>query len=230
MNDRLDHLKRLYGQLDELVGRIGGRRFQLDQPRPMKKGTCGVYFFFEPGELRKETGRGPRVVRVGTHAVSKGSKATLWKRLRQHQGYVKKPGGNHRGSVFRLLIGRALIEVPEVDYRYWLLKKGVPKAERVAEKALEVEVSARLAEMSYVWVSVDDPAGKDSDRAVIERNAIALLSNRGKPALDPASATWLGRRSHRETVRESGLWNSRHVDDGYDPEFLDRLAGWIRGV
>jgi hypothetical protein len=32
----------------------------------------GVYFFFENGEMRSETGTGPRVVRVGTHAMRSG--------------------------------------------------------------------------------------------------------------------------------------------------------------
>ena len=71
----------------------------------------GVYFFFEPGEMR-EDGRTPRVVRVGTHAVSEGSKTTLWQRLSQHKGYEQgryAGGGNHRGSVFRFHVGAALL-------------------------------------------------------------------------------------------------------------------------
>jgi hypothetical protein len=31
----------------------------------------------------------------------------------------------------------------------------------------------------------------------------------------------------RLTVRLSGLWNQRHVDENYDPDFLDHLAGVI---
>jgi hypothetical protein len=27
--------------------------------------------------------------------------------------------------------------------------------------------------------------------------------------------------SDRERVRQSGLWNNRHVDETYDPRFLD---------
>ena len=30
-----------------------------------------------------------------------------------------------------------------------------------------------------------------------------------------------GLHSDREPVRRSGLWNNRHVDEGYDPSFLD---------
>jgi hypothetical protein len=64
--------------------------------------------------------------------------------------------------------------------------------------------------------------------ASIERNSIALLSNYNKPHLDPPSQGWLGRHSDREKVRTSGLWNSNHVDESYDPAFLnelDRLVG-----
>ena len=71
----------------------------------------GVYFFFEPGELR-EDGRTPRVVRVGTHAVSAGSRTTLWTRLRDHRGHVigrHVGGGNHRASIFRRHVGSALL-------------------------------------------------------------------------------------------------------------------------
>ena len=53
--------------------------------------------------------------------------------------------------------------------------------------------------------------------------SIALLSNHGKPALDPPSAQWLGRHSDRGRVRSSALWNSNHVDATYDPAFLDQF-------
>ena len=56
-----------------------------------------------------------------------------------------------------------------------------------------------------------------------ERNAIALLSNCGKPALDPPSGDWLGHHSDRERVRASGLWNQNHVEETCDPGFLDVL-------
>jgi hypothetical protein len=52
------------------------------------------------------------VVRVGTHALTAASSATLWDRLRQHRGHLggRDPGsGNHRASVFRRHVGAALI-------------------------------------------------------------------------------------------------------------------------
>jgi hypothetical protein len=49
------------------------------------------------------------IVRVGTHALETGSQTTLWKRLSQHRGQARSGSGNHRGSIFRLIVGTALI-------------------------------------------------------------------------------------------------------------------------
>ena len=68
----------------------------------------GVYFFHESGEARSGTGGGPRVVRVGTHGLKSGSGSTLWDRLSQHRGSSRSGRGNHRGSIFRLIVGIAL--------------------------------------------------------------------------------------------------------------------------
>src|SRR5690242_15727990 len=68
----------------------------------------GVYFFFESGEERTHSGSGPRIVRVGTHALTPASRTTLWRRLSQHRGASNTEGGNHRGSIFRLLVGAAI--------------------------------------------------------------------------------------------------------------------------
>jgi len=54
-------------------------------------------------------------------------------------------------------------------------------------------VSRYIQSMSFLWVAVEDPPGKDSDRKVIEVNAIGLLSYLGRPPLDPPSPSWLGR-------------------------------------
>ena len=42
--------------------------------------------------------------------------------------------------------------------------------------------------------------------------------------IDPPSSTWLGRRSAREAIRTSGLWNVNHVRDAaLDDRFLSAL-------
>jgi hypothetical protein len=81
--------------------------------------------------------------------------------------------------------------------------------------------------MPFLWLAVEDEPGADSLRGYFERNAIALLSNSGKDSLDPPSVSWLGHSCNRERVRRSGLWNSNHVDEPYDPKFLKRMERFI---
>jgi hypothetical protein len=76
--------------------------------------------------------------------------------------------------------------------------------------------------MSVLWVDVPDEPGPNSQRSIIEKNAIALLSNHFNP-VDPSSQNWLGRFSPREDIRRSALWNLDYVDGEYDPAFLDLL-------
>ena len=75
--------------------------------------------------------------------------------------------------------------------------------------------------MPFLWIELDDDPGPLSVRGTMERNAIALLSNYGRAPLDSPSARWLGRSSNRSLVRDSGLWNQRHVEEVHDPTFLD---------
>jgi hypothetical protein len=91
------------------------------------------------------------------------------------------------------------------------------------EIALEREVSLVIGAMPFVWLPLEDEAGKESRRGYVESNSIALLSNRNKVVLDPPSREWLGRHCDRDKIRGSGLWNSNHVDENYDPAFLDEL-------
>ena len=84
--------------------------------------------------------------------------------------------------------------------------------------------------MPFVWLSVDDEPGPARMRGKIERNAIALLSNFDKRPRDPPSPTWLGFHCNRDRVRASGLWNQNHVDESYDPAFLDDLEQFVARV
>lgn len=187
-----------------------------------------VYFFFEDGEQRSGSGAGARVVRVGTHALKADSSTTLWKRLSQHRGTARSGGGNHRGSIFRLLVGTSLIARDELSCLSWDSRRSLaPKEIRTAELPTEQRVSSEIGAMPFLWLGVDDAPGPDSDRGVIERGAIALLSEFGKPALDPPSPDWLGRYCDRPKVQASGLWNNNHVDEDYDPAFLDVMAYWV---
>ena len=184
----------------------------------------------EQGESRTDTGEGLRIVRVGTHALKAGSRTRLWARLSQHKGQGSG-GGNHRGSIFRLLVGSTLLNggrsCPTLG-----IGSAAPRAVRRREQAPEQEVSRIIGAMPFLWLAVDDPPGPDSLRGYIERNSIALLSNLGKPPLDRPSKGWRGRACDRgrARVRDSGLWNQNHVDHAYDPAFLDVLGRFVRGT
>jgi hypothetical protein len=187
----------------------------------------GVYFFREPGEFRQSDPSTPRIVRVGTHAVSANSKSTLWGRLRAHLG-TRVGTGNHRGSIFRLHVGAALLARDNKKVESWGIGSSVPPKVRsdpramAAETAWEKRVSDYIGAMSVIWVDVPDDPGPNSIRALIEKNAIALLSNRLEP-IESASANWLGHHSPRDEIRRSHLWNLNHVNQAYDPGFLDHL-------
>lgn len=221
---RLDDLKTFYALLDDLAGRVCGTRHLKDCRARSGWPRRGIYFFFEPGELRSHSGAGARVVRVGTHALTDGSGSSLWRRLSQHRGQAKSGGGNHRGSIFRLIVGTSLIERDGYHFPTWGQGSSAPAAIRQGETLLEASVSQVVGRMPFLWLTIEDEPGPRSERGLVERNAIALLSNHGKEALDPPSPGWLGHSCNRERVRKSGLWNSNHVEETYDPAFLDVMA------
>ncbi len=212
-----------YRILDQLAAKLGGPRCLRDCTGRSGCPPQGLYFFYEDGENRADGS--PRVVRIGTHALTETSKATLWGRLRQHRGQLtgRNPGGgNHRASVFRRHVGAALIQrdgLPDDLLSSWL-DRHRPPSERVSQEAdIEREVSHHLRAMPFLWLSVPGQAG----RGYLERNSIALLSClTGGPDLPRTS--WLGHYAERAEIRRSGLWNVRHVADHYEPAFLQQLA------
>ena len=182
----------------------------------------------EPGESRTDTGDGLRVTRVGTHAVRTASGTKLWDRLYNHKGTARTGGGYHRGSVFRRLVGTALIARDRLDCPTW--DDGNDKAPpeiTIREQPLEIAVSQVIGNMPFLWVSIEDDPGPRSLRAFVEKNSIALLSNLGDSPSDPPSSSWLGQHCNRDKVRSSGLWNSDHTEKSYDPAFLDTLASLV---
>jgi hypothetical protein len=231
---RSDHLDRFYSLMDALSERCGGPRTLSTCSGASGWPERGVYFFFEPGEIRDD-GVTPRVVRVGTHAL-RPSTSTLWGRLAQHRGNTggsNPGGGNHRGSIFRLHVGTALLRTgdwPEPVKATWGVKSSADRASRVNEYALERAVSLRIGALPFLWLEVDDPPSSASERGIIEAGSIGLLSNLGVPAIDRPSPDWLGLSAARPAVNQSGLWNVNHVHGGYDPRFLDVLERRITAM
>lgn len=228
---RRGDLDRFYRLLARLEATVGGKEQLADCDGYMAWPGRGVYFFFVPDEQRADASQ-LRLTRVGTHAVSAGSGTRLWDRLRTHRGALSGSydgGGNHRGSVFRKRVGEAMIERHGVqdEFPEWGEGSSAGRELRLEELELERRVSDYLRDLPFLWVAVDDEPSSESDRAVLERNAIALVSNYGKPPIDPRSNEWLGNDCPSQKIRKSGLWNVDHVDESYDPVFLDQLAGAI---
>jgi hypothetical protein len=91
------------------------------------------------------------------------------------------------------------------------------------EGPIEQAVSRYVAGLRVVCIPVNDAPGPESTRGLIERGAIAMLSQAMREGLVPVGASWLGRKSNRPAVVASGLWNQNHVGDDWSPEYLAEL-------
>ena len=228
-DDRRADTDRFYGLLDELAERLGGPRLLRDCTQDTGWPQYGVEFFLENGQVRAG-GERLRVVRVGSHALRATSRATFWTRLAQHRGPVdgaKAGVGNHRGSIFRQHVGSALLQTghwPAAVAESWGQKEVSPP-QRAAEYPLEKAVSDHIATMPLLWLEVSDREQRKSIRA----NSIALLSQR-TGGIHQTTPGWLGLCAKNEKVAASGLWNSDHVDDLYDPSFIYDIEACVRSL
>ncbi len=231
-DERVEHLIAFYETLSRLEQRLGGRRTLMnaddDRPWPVR----GVYFFFEPGELRSASGAGDRVVRVASHSARPDAPVGRWGGLLADRG-GPSGGGNHRSSIFRRLVGEALLRQSNRALPSWGVGGSLREAARrlhvdvasvaANEAALEIEVSAYIRQMPFIWMEAPDAPSPDGRRDFFLRHAIALLSNSPRRS-DPPSQAWLGLSSSRHRVRTSGLWNNNHVQKTYDPRLLDAMS------
>jgi hypothetical protein len=165
---RYADLIQFYGILSSLEEILGGKRTLAECDGRIVWPSRGVYFFFEPGEVRSVTGVGPRVVRVGTHALICNSGASLWRRLSQHRGTAASGGGITvaLSSVCWLVIKDrdALVEP-----RSWDVGSNPGAAAQslgltreqvlIAERPLETAVSEYIRRMPFLWFAIDDVAG-----------------------------------------------------------------------
>ena len=220
---KISCLDRFYDLLDELEGKIGGRRQLRKCDGKMDWPERGVCFFFEPGEMRSVKDSSYRVVHVG-----KSTK--LWTRLSQHKG-TKSSGGNHRGSIFRKLVGNAIGQKsPGLMPDSWEEGNTASEAIRDNEHPHEVRVSEYMADMTLLFVSIPDASAPDNMRGIIKSSTIALLSGYRESSPDKPGSNWLGNYSTRERVQRSGLWNNEHVDKDYDPAFLNHFEKFIKAM
>jgi hypothetical protein len=227
MKKRPADLMRFYRLMEELQALNGGLHRLASAKPDYSWPQRGVAWFYEKGESRSESGSGARIVRVSTHALKPELNSTLWERL------SADATGSHRVSVFRTLIGLSLRDLTgNTEPQSWGRERapGEEAAPDKAELALESAVSLYIGQMPFVVLAVDDEPGPRSARAFIERNSIALLSNYARPPIDPPSATWLGKRCGREKVRQSGIWNTGHVDAAYDPSFMETMKSLMQDM
>jgi hypothetical protein len=203
----------------------GGRRIR-ECTGKMLWPARGVYFVTEDQPAPTPHGM-PRITRVGTHAVSSGSRTSLWDRLSTHRG-TESGGGSHRSSIFRLHVGRALMNLEHTVHwpDTWSKGQSASSSVRNSETTLERLVSRTIGDMKLLWLNVPGSAGPASDRAYIERNAIALLSR--SVLLSPIlKRSWLGNHSGDWRIAASGLWNLDHLFIRPDPAFLDILQSYV---
>jgi hypothetical protein len=169
---RQEHLEEFYRLMSELARTGHGPRRLADCTGRDGWPRQGVYFFLEDGENR--AGGGPRVVRVGTHAMRPGDNTTLWGRLRQHRGRIggRIPGGgNHRASIFRRHVGAALIRrdhLPGGLAESWASCHPHPGC-TAAENQLERAVRQHIRAMPFLCMAVPTRPDGSSDRGFIER-------------------------------------------------------------
>lgn len=207
-----------YSLLEELKQRPEGLR-RLKELEKSFVPSRGIYFFFEDGETRRN--RTKRVVRVGTHGLKDGSKSTLYGRLVQHRG-TSSGKGNHRGSVFRLHVGKALINKGMFTCPTWAKGASANRDTVANEEALEKAVSDYIGNMEIVFLNIPDEPGPNSLRGYVERNAIGLLAYR-----EQSSASWLGLSTQNPAIVKSFLWNVNHIDYTPEEDFLKRLESLI---
>jgi hypothetical protein len=222
---RGNDLMRLYDSLAKLEQGLGGKRILSECSGKQCWPKRGLYLFFEPGEYRTERDE-MRVVRVGTHAVSRGSTTTLWDRLHTHRGNANGLG-NHRSSIFRLHVGAALsVQTPSLFVPSWGKGQSADLETRQFEQQLERAVSLHIGCMPLLWLNIPDKPGPASDRAYLERNLVGLLSSGRKPG-DKPSSRWLGLFGPDNRIKASGLWNLDFADYSYSRSFLDIFDQYV---
>jgi hypothetical protein len=214
MASRIHDLDRLYDWIN--AQRQSGKVFSFAELSANPVPKRGVYIFLDPVEANFRA-NGPRVVRIGTHAVSAGSQASLRGRLRTHLGPANEIG-NHRGSIFRLHVGRAMLEVGfgHASLPTWGDGQDASQEIKAMEQAHELAVSRYLQKLEVVLLEIDDEPSKDSLRARAEAQLIALFSDSMRP-IDLPTSNWLGSKSPVASIQQSGLWNIRGVGGKYDP-------------
>ena len=193
MIDKSQIVDEIYGLVEQLP------RFDSQTPAE-ELPENGIYFFFERGETVKWRGKVvDRIVRVGTHMKDGRFK----KRIRQHYGNVKSLHGNKNGSVFRRVLGGALLRKDDPNdprLKDWETQGG-PSFAEVEERTSQVLRS----NFTFCCLRVDS----GEERKNLESGLIGLLAQH---PLAKFSEEWLGKYAASEEIKRTGLWNTQHVN------------------
>ena len=214
----IEDVSRFYDGISKLAKSTGGIRSFNECNGRMYWPRRGVYFIVDFNENHLVSNDFPRIVRVGTHALSEGVKSTLWQRLKNHKG-TKNGGGDHRNSIFRWHVGNAIIKKRDLVCDTWEMRKDIDKDVRERERYIEQLVSAYIGQLGVVVLAVDDLPAITSGRAFIEKNAIALISSINS-SFSFSTVDWLGNYSSKDEIIDSCLWNVDYTDSGYDDTFI----------
>jgi hypothetical protein len=179
----------------------------------------GIYFPYEEGETSGHHGRGPRIVRVGTHRDG-----NFRSRIAQHflldEGKMAftrdRPKPSDR-SIFRKHIGRALLNrardpylsIWEIDFTERKARDAKGRLRDInKEAALEKEVTALLRQkFSFRYIEIADEMQRMGNEG-LEKALIGTLAS--CPQCKPSEG-WLGRYHPDRRVRESGMWLIHHL-------------------
>jgi hypothetical protein len=185
--------------LHALANSLPRHRFPLDVSQIPAN---GLYILFERGE----SGHGAdRIVRIGTHTGD----GNLPTRLREH--FERE---NKDRSIFRKNIGRALLAADddpllkqwELDLTSRAARERYGDAiDRAALERVEGRVSRYMRDrFSFAVLEVSDR----EQRLALEKALIGTVAH--CPECGP-SASWPGRHSPVERIREGGLWLTQHL-------------------
>ena len=178
----------------------------------------GIYIIFEKGETFHGM---DRIIRVGTHTGDN----QLFSRLNQH--FLKE---NKNRSIFRKNIGRSLLHKENNPYsKEWeydtTSREGKEKYAKLLNLELEKELEKRIStyiheNLSFVVFEVKTK----EERLFWEERIIATLSKAANQGEIKPSDKWLGNFSPDPKVRQSGLWQSNHLNgEPLTSEEFDKL-------
>ena len=230
---RLEDLRRFYGLLDELESHLGGKRQLASLGEFRGWPQRGVYFFFEPGEVRQDLGTGPRA------AASGHARFGCWRAVDDQAAAARPASGNERrwrqsSRVNLQAPGRPGIagEGRLALLSLWALKAIRPKslALGVERVALGPSRGSRGAGGLRVYRLAIVPLARDRGRTGAREHAQVRRTQRYRLVEQPWTRStgrtvdsWLGLLLNRRRVQRSGLWNQHHVEEGHEPGFLAAL-------